>query len=73
MSDCEFVCGACFGNRGLQDFCSDHAESTECDFCGAVDNEPIAAPLDEVVEHIEACIHRYYDDPANAGLPYENS
>lgn len=71
MSDCEFVCGACFGNRGLQDFCSDHAESTECDFCGAVDDEPIAAPLDEVVEHIEACIYRYYDDPANAGLPYE--
>jgi hypothetical protein len=71
VSNGEFVCAGCFGNQGLKDFCSDHAESTDCDFCGTVGIELIAAPLDDVVEHIEACIHRYYDDPGNAGLPYE--
>jgi hypothetical protein len=73
VSSEEFVCGACFGDQGLKDFCSNHAESTECDFCGATDSEPIAARLDEVVEHIDSCIHRHFDDPANAGLPYETA
>lgn len=71
MSSEEFVCSACFGNPGLKDFCSSYTESTECDFCGATDSEPIAAPLDKVIEHIDSCIHRYFDDPTNAGLPYE--
>jgi hypothetical protein len=68
-----FVCGACFGNQGLRDFCSqraEHYEQLECDFCGATANEPIAIPVDEVIEHINSCVHRYFDDPGNAGLPY---
>jgi hypothetical protein len=69
----DFVCGECFNDEGLKDFCRNHAESTECDFCGATSDEPIAAPMDEVVEHIGACVHQYYDDPANAGLPYESA
>jgi hypothetical protein len=73
VSSDEFVCGECFGDQGLKDFCLNHVESRECDFCGATDSEPIAAPLDEVIEHINSCIHRYFDDPANAGLAYESA
>lgn len=69
--DDEFVCAECFGDQGMKDFCSNHAERTKCDFCDATGDEPIAAPLDEVIEHINATIHRYYDDPANTGLAYE--
>ena len=69
----EFVCGACFSDDGLQEFCANHAESNECDFCGATGTEPIAAPLDQVIEHISGCVHMHYDDPANAGLPYETA
>ncbi len=69
----EFVCGACFSDDGLQEFCLNHAQSNECDFCGATGAEQIAAPLDEVIEHISQCIHRHFDDPANAGLPYESA
>lgn len=57
----------------MKDFCAAHAERDECDFCGAKGSEPIAAPLDEAIGHINATIHRYYDDPANAGLPYETA
>ena len=71
--DSEFVCGACFNDEGLLDFCANHAESKDCDFCGAKGSEPIAAPLDEVIEHINSCVHQHYDDPANAGLPYETA
>lgn len=73
MSNGEFVCGACFGDQGIKDFCMSHAESTECDFCGSISNEPIAAPLTDVIAHINDCIHRHFDDPANAGLPYESA
>lgn len=69
----EFVCGACFGDDGMQEFCANHAERNECDFCDATGSEPIAAPLDEVIEHISRCVHIHFDDPANAGLPYESA
>lgn len=68
----EFVCGECFGDQGMKDFCSNHAESNECDFCGATSDEPIAAPLDEVIEHIKSCVFAHFDDSANAGLAYES-
>lgn len=70
--DDEFFCAECFGDQGMKDFCIFHATKMVCDFCGAKGSEPIAAPLDELIEHINATIHRYYDDPANAGLPYES-
>jgi hypothetical protein len=56
----------------LQDFCWAHAISDNCDFCGAEDSEPIAAPLDEVIEHINSTLHRYYDNPDNT-LPWESA
>jgi hypothetical protein len=68
----EFVCGDCFNDSGLQDFCASSAQSNKCDFCGSTGAEAIAAPLDEVIDHINACIRMHYDDPANK-LPYESA
>jgi HEPN/RES N-terminal domain 1/RES domain len=67
----EFVCGECFSDEGLQGFCASHAQSKECDFCGATADEPIAAPVDEVIEHIRCCVGGIYDDPASAGLAWD--
>jgi len=67
----EFVCAKCFDDEGMQEFVANHAENTECDFCGDISDRPIAAPFDDVTEHIAACIGRFYDDPSNAGLAYE--
>jgi hypothetical protein len=69
----EFVCGQCFSDEGLRDFCTNHAQSNTCDFCGATSAEPIAAPLEEVIAHIRSCVFAIYDDPANAGLAYESA
>jgi hypothetical protein len=68
----EYVCAKCFDDEGLKQFIESRAKSEECDFCGATANEPIAAPLDEVIEHIAHCIGAYFDDPANT-LPYESA
>jgi len=69
----KYVCGDCFDDEGLRQFCARYAESHECDFCGETGSEPIAAPFDEVIRHINGCVHMHYDDPANAGLPYETA
>lgn len=69
----EYICGECFNDKGMKDFCSVHAVSEECDFCGATADEPIAAPIDDVTAHINSCVHEHFDDPANAGLPYESA
>ncbi len=68
----DYVCANCFDDEGIKDFISNNAESERCSFCGAAANEPIAAPFDEVVEHMNRCIGGYYDDPANT-LPYESA
>lgn len=73
MRNDEFVCGDCFSDKGMKDYCETHAESRTCDFCDAKKAKPIAARLDEVIEHISTCIGRYFDDPANAGAPYESA
>lgn len=73
LSSEEYVCAKCFGDQGMKDFCLARVENDECDFCGAKGKGPIAAPLDQVIEHINATVHRYFHDPANAGLPYESA
>lgn len=67
----EFVCGECFNDQGMKDFCEAHATSKDCDFCGASSSELIATPFDDVMDHINRCVHRHFDDPANAGLGYD--
>ena len=61
----EFVCSDCFEDEGLCKFIECHAESTECSFCGAMDEQPIAADIDEVARYFCMCVEKEYDDAAN--------
>lgn len=65
------VCAACFNDEGLKNFVNAHADSTECSFCGATSDHEIAAPLDELVDHMRSCLERDYSDPDSAGMVYE--
>jgi HEPN/RES N-terminal domain 1/RES domain len=67
------VCADCVGDQGLKDFVAAHANTAECSFCGAKSKDDIAAPLDELVEHMLSCLARDYDDPDNAGMVYESA
>lgn len=69
----EYVCARCVDDEGLKAFIEANAESEECSFCGTTASEAIAAPLDAFIEYMERCISPYFDDPANAGLPYESA
>jgi hypothetical protein len=67
------VCADCFGDDRLKDFVAGHANATQCSFCGAKANDDIAAPLDEVIEHMRSCLARDYNDPDNAGMVYQSA
>jgi hypothetical protein len=61
----DYLCAACIYDDGIGAFISENAASETCSFCGAASDEPIAAPLSEVVDYMQQCISRHYDDPAN--------
>ncbi len=65
------VCPNCFEDEDLQSFVEGEAAADECDFCGIRSNEPIAAPLDTLAEHILEYLKIEYTDPANS-LPFED-
>ena len=67
----EYVCSSCFSDSGLKDFVETNAADTSCSFCGSKSDEPISAPISEVTSYMEECLHKYYDDPGNAGMAYE--
>jgi HEPN/RES N-terminal domain 1/RES domain len=67
----KFVCADCFSDECLQQFVRDAANDETCSFCGASsDDEAIAAPLEDVVEHIATCLSFLFDDAANC-LPFD--
>lgn len=65
------VCANCFSDDGLTDFIEGAADSTECSFCGATSDEPIAAPVADLIDHMRECLSEYYDYAVNH-LPYES-
>jgi hypothetical protein len=68
----EFVCGECIEDEGLRDFIEGEARAKVCTFCGAESNDPIAAPLIELLLYISECLDREYDVAENK-LPYESA
>lgn len=66
------VCADCFDDSALKDFIEGAADCKECSFCGKTSNEPIAAPLSDVIDLIREGVNQYYDDAANC-LPYESA
>jgi HEPN/RES N-terminal domain 1/RES domain len=60
-----YVCGACLRDDALAEFANLNATSTKCEFCGTDLDEPHAASLGDVIEHMEKCISKAYADPAD--------
>jgi HEPN/RES N-terminal domain 1/Terminase small subunit/RES domain len=60
------VCAECLGDDpGLTAFVEGSASEDACDFCGKKsDKGPIAATVDDVVDYINECLARDYEDPA---------
>jgi len=67
-----YVCAECFGDHSLKDFIEGESQAKTCTFCGVESDEPIAAPIVEVLLYINECLEREYDVAENK-LPYESA
>lgn len=65
-----YVCSTCFDDYAIQEFIEQAAESLKCDYCGSESEgeEPIAAPLDAVVELIVEGIKTEWGQPGDEGV-----
>ncbi|NJO31949.1 MAG: hypothetical protein HC869_01240 [Rhodospirillales bacterium] len=61
----DYVCAGCFDDEGLKGFIEGEASAKTCTFCGAESEEPIAAPLVEVLLYINEILGREYDVAEN--------
>jgi hypothetical protein len=68
----EYVCAACIADEVLQGFIEGEARAKVCTFCGAESNDPIAAPLVEILLYMSECLDREFDAAENK-LPYESA
>lgn len=68
----KYVCVKCIEDESLRRTVADAVESNGCTFCGTEAKDPIAAPLEILVEHINNGLLNHYEDPVDA-LPYESA
>lgn len=61
----KFVCPNCFSDGALSDIVRHHAKSKVCSYCRRKSTKDVAAPLDDVAEHIFDCLNQRYEDAAN--------
>lgn len=67
-----YVCGDCITDEGICDLVQAEACSASCSYCNAVSDVPIAAPILEVLLHMNESLAREYDVAENK-LPFENA
>jgi hypothetical protein len=61
----KYVCTQCFSDYAIKEFIGENAVDKKCSYCSNESNEPIAAPLEEVVEFIREGIETEWDNPVN--------
>lgn len=65
------VCSDCVEDGHLKSLIEDNCEATACDYCGRESDEPIAAPTSVIQEAIASAVFYYFNDPTDAGVPWD--
>lgn len=71
----KFVCIECVEEPYLAGLVVQNAEAIECSFCEEQVEDggsPIAASYDFLFEVVRAAVHREFQNPDDAGLPYDS-
>lgn len=66
------VCANCVEDPYLKMVVEDDADSLECDFCGQKTLSNSAAPVTALMGPIASAVFYYFNEPADAGVPYES-
>jgi len=64
MAD-KYVCTECFSDYAIKEFIEQNAFNENCSYCSNESDEPIAAPLEEVIEFIREGLETEWDNPVN--------
>jgi hypothetical protein len=67
-----YVCSDCVEDEFLKDIIRENACQRECDYCGRRTRSHSAAPVSELMEAISDTVYHFYNDPSDAGMPYES-
>ena len=65
------VCADCIEDKHLKSLIEDNCEANTCDYCGRESDEPIAAPTEIIQAAIARAVYYYFNDPASAGVPWD--
>ncbi len=66
-----FVCDRCIHDPYLADLVRQNAQQRHCDYCGRRARLANASPAADIIEAIGKAVHHYYNDPTDAGVPYD--
>jgi len=66
------VCADCVEDEYLKDVIRGHANERHCDYCGRQTKAFSAAPVVVLMEPIADAVFHYFNDPTQAGVPYES-
>jgi hypothetical protein len=66
------VCADCFTDEAIKEFVTGKVVENECDYCGRSADDPMAAPLDEVLDLMAEALSIEWGDAVNE-LPYESA
>jgi len=64
MAD-KYVCAECFSDYAIKEFIEQNVFDEKCSYCSNKSDEPIAAPLEEVIEFIREGLETEWDNPVN--------
>lgn len=67
----KWVCADCFVNAEVKEYILENLSYTTCSYCHNSSSEPMACPIDDVINFIVECIGNEYSTPENE-LPYES-
>jgi len=72
VEDDKYVCDECVEDLYLKSVIADHVAAKACSYCNRTDIVDIAAPLEELMSSVASTLGYYFNEPTNAGVPYDD-
>ncbi|ARF17482.1 HEPN-associated N-terminal domain-containing protein [Sporosarcina ureae] len=68
----KFVCSECVSDIYIQRYIEENASADKCDYCGAEDEDTLAADIDLIMEFIMTGIKYEWGNPDDEGVGYDS-
>lgn len=69
--DDKFVCADCVEDTYLKSVIDANLADTTCSYCGRTNTVDIAAPVEALIQSIASTVGYHFNDPTDAGVPWD--